>query len=626
MAEPITQVLGIVGIKNRGEYNSETTYEKLNTVRYQGQTYCAKTNTQGNLPTNTLYWDLMVEKGEKGDMPVKGVDYWTETDKAEIEADLSSDVTSEVTEQLGNITSTTPTVVNSASSMTDTSKIYVLSTDGHWYWNNGTNWVDGGVYQATEISEENKLYKKVSKLNYYLSENFLKENSIFGYYGSQGQLVESTTYKTTDFIEVPAYCDNTLHYTNTYSALAFTEWDENKNFIRSQSPGTDTNITLKTTTKYVRATFKPDGDVQLIFRHIKKLEELLTKYNLSKDNIVDLFTVKNSRVGYYSSSGNFISSDKYGATDFIEIPRLSKTFEYVTSSNELLTYTFWDENKSFVSGGTFNTTVKSSIPDNAKYIIMGFMQNTQNDSHLYFNTTESIEKIDSPKINENLTNIFQRVGVVGDSLSVGYIYNTETETANNRMLDYSWPQFMARKLNRTWRNYGFSGATSKSWFSNQYGKDLLINEDSCQAYVICMGVNDSTSAASYPVGTSSDINLSDMEQNGDSFYGWYGKIIQTIKLKNSKAKIFVATKPYPYNSDTSRNTAIRDMANIFENVYVVDLANNYNEYFTSGPIRDDRLHSHNTAIGYSALANVYNIAINDIIKNNISDFQNVAFI
>lgn len=151
MAEAITQVLGIVSIKNRGEYNPETTYEKLNTVRYQGQTYCAKTDTQGNLPTNTVYWDLMVEKGEKGDKPVKGVDYWTENDKSEIEADLSSDVKDEVTNQLSNLTSATPLAASSTAGMTDTSRIYVNTTDGHWYWYNGSSWVDGGVYQSTGL-------------------------------------------------------------------------------------------------------------------------------------------------------------------------------------------------------------------------------------------------------------------------------------------------------------------------------------------------------------------------------------------------------------------------------------------------------------------------------------------
>lgn len=42
----------------------------------------------------------------------------------------------------------TPQVVTAISSMTDTSKIYVLSTDGNWYYHNGSAWVSGGVYAS----------------------------------------------------------------------------------------------------------------------------------------------------------------------------------------------------------------------------------------------------------------------------------------------------------------------------------------------------------------------------------------------------------------------------------------------------------------------------------------------
>lgn len=62
MAETIE--LGIVGIKNCGEYNSETHYEKLNVVTYQGSSYCALRDTVGNLPTDTDYWQLYAKKGD----------------------------------------------------------------------------------------------------------------------------------------------------------------------------------------------------------------------------------------------------------------------------------------------------------------------------------------------------------------------------------------------------------------------------------------------------------------------------------------------------------------------------------------------------------------------------------
>lgn len=176
MAEPIISTLGIVGIKNCGVYDNNTNYEKLNVVTYEGSSYCAKGNTVGNLPTNTTYWDLLAQKGDagpqgpqgiQGPKPVKGVDYWTNEDIADIEAELSSDVSDEVSTQVGDLVSATPLAATSTAGMTDTSRIYVNTTDGHWYWYNGTAWTDGGVYQSsvsddmTSDSSINSLQNKV---------------------------------------------------------------------------------------------------------------------------------------------------------------------------------------------------------------------------------------------------------------------------------------------------------------------------------------------------------------------------------------------------------------------------------------------------------------------------------
>ena len=48
----------------KGEYDADTTYEKLNIVFYQGSTYFALQQTTGNLPTNTTYWQLLAKRGD----------------------------------------------------------------------------------------------------------------------------------------------------------------------------------------------------------------------------------------------------------------------------------------------------------------------------------------------------------------------------------------------------------------------------------------------------------------------------------------------------------------------------------------------------------------------------------
>lgn len=49
------------------------------------------------------------------------------------------------------LVSSAPIPVSNTSGMTDTSKIYVNTTDGKWYYYNGSAWVIGGTYQSTGI-------------------------------------------------------------------------------------------------------------------------------------------------------------------------------------------------------------------------------------------------------------------------------------------------------------------------------------------------------------------------------------------------------------------------------------------------------------------------------------------
>ena len=52
--------------------------------------------------------------------------------------------------KVNSLASGSPLVASSTSDMTDTTRVYVNTTDGHWYWYNGTDWQDGGAYQSTQ--------------------------------------------------------------------------------------------------------------------------------------------------------------------------------------------------------------------------------------------------------------------------------------------------------------------------------------------------------------------------------------------------------------------------------------------------------------------------------------------
>ena len=64
--------------------------------------------------------------------------------------------------QINALASGSPLVASSVSEMIDTSKVYVNTTDGHWYWYDGANWVDGDVYQATGIADNSVTSEKTN--------------------------------------------------------------------------------------------------------------------------------------------------------------------------------------------------------------------------------------------------------------------------------------------------------------------------------------------------------------------------------------------------------------------------------------------------------------------------------
>lgn len=58
-----------------------------------------------------------------------------------------------INNKVSALVSSGPIPVSSVSDMTDTSKIYINTSNGKWYYYNGSSWVIGGTYQSTAIGE-----------------------------------------------------------------------------------------------------------------------------------------------------------------------------------------------------------------------------------------------------------------------------------------------------------------------------------------------------------------------------------------------------------------------------------------------------------------------------------------
>lgn len=126
--------------------------------------------------------------------------------------------------QINGLASGSPLVASSVSEMTDTSRVYVNTSDGHWYWHNGTAWVSGGIYQATEFSLNSIESKSIKNIDYSKVEKV--ESINIGDYGTPQGYGGAT---------INNYTDNSISFSGSGNHgaffLNFKDVNKTKNYI-----------------------------------------------------------------------------------------------------------------------------------------------------------------------------------------------------------------------------------------------------------------------------------------------------------------------------------------------------------------------------------------------------------
>lgn len=228
--------------------------------------------------------------------------------------------------------------------------------------------------------------------------------------------------------------------------------------------------------------------------------------------------------------------------------------------------------------------------------------------------------------------MFRTIGCVGDSLSSGEFEGfTENERVCIDMFDYSWGQFMGRTLGSKVYNFSIGGMSAKGYV-DFFAKENNFWDTSkkCQAYIIALGVND-ISGLDENLGSISDIDLENYENNQDSFAGNYAKIIQRLKTISPDAKFFLMTIPKSEpgnsrdNAEKIHQELIYKIAELFSNTYVLDLR----EY---APVQDKEfkekfyMSGHLNPAGYILASKMVISYIDYIIRHNMEDFKRTGFI
>lgn len=232
--------------------------------------------------------------------------------------------------------------------------------------------------------------------------------------------------------------------------------------------------------------------------------------------------------------------------------------------------------------------------------------------------------------------IIHRWGFIGDSLGSGEheYHKKDGSKGYADLYEYSWGQRICAATGAKGDNYSQGGETAHGWIDHFWDNPHNRNNNICakespkQAYIIALGVNDSNKKRNVRVGNvDTDIVKDDYLKNADTFAGCYAGIIQRVQSISPDAKIFVVTMPNQENVKVEYNDVIRAMAEIFKNVYVIDLYKYAPSYSKGGDIRNRFfMGGHMTAAGYQYTAWMLMTYIDWIIRHNWKDFEQVAFI
>ena len=231
--------------------------------------------------------------------------------------------------------------------------------------------------------------------------------------------------------------------------------------------------------------------------------------------------------------------------------------------------------------------------------------------------------------------IFRKIVCVGDSLSSGEMEGMmDGKRIYHDMYEYSWGQFMARDIGAEVYNCSRGGMTAKAYvesFADERG--FWDEKYSAQGYIIALGVNDMARVieGEMEYGSLADVHVDAPEEKSHTFVGSYAAILSRYQKMVPKAKFFLMTMPSHHMDDAlgqyydKHQKTMYELAELFENCYVLDFrkyAPDYNAEFK----KTFYLAGHMNAAGYRLTALMVESYIDYLIRHNVDDFRQIAFV
>lgn len=450
------------------------------------------------------------------------------------------DEVSTLNARVNALSSGSPLVASSISGMTDTSRVYVNTSDGKWYYYDGDSWEIGGTYQATQLENNSITYElldgKIQK-DFTMNENLVSnvDKMVGTYLNYQtGDTFSLDAYTTSDFIEVKP---NTLYYVCRNNletqGVRYCEYGNDKTYLNiyHATPDiTDNQFTTSANTHYIRVSSKTtsyDNHIILcenLLQYITNRDTLLLNGNEISKNSINGESIKDNTLSLTSFKEYKVLSDNLYNPDniltancilnantglYYNISDYSVTdYQKIESNTAYSTYnvyrvSLFDVNKNYIQSFTSDTSqyLNFTTPSNAVFyrlsvhnsnigkIKLGKGATAPTDSYKYEITGFTNNAIISSNISDILynTNNIIKIKLIGDSITYGV----------GATAGHSWADLLKNSLESKFNcqvvNSGLSGINSEYLVTHI---DTLIEDN--DNIVICMiGTNNRIRKSSF---------------------------------------------------------------------------------------------------------------------------------
>lgn len=546
--------------------------------------------------------DAMVEDGTFQQV----LDAYVQPTIDAFEADVETTIKG-LQDELAGVASGTPIPVSSTSGMTDTTKTYLNTSDGKWYYYNSSNstWTIGGTYQATGIADGsvagNALYEGEASARYNYVQNY--------YLNSDGDPTYSTSWEyCSEYF--PIHPGDTFTLTNVRVSAIF-YYDSDKELITYTNVGnsiTDYTHTVGgDSVAYARVQFPKGYDHQFIINGVDVLNKYYAPWLRVKTDNLDFtpsgldgsLLVDDSvyRGKLILDNGEPLVMNQYWTYQVENPPYYVNNdgwcrFEHLIEVNvgDLIeaknVRSSWcilfDENDAaFGTAGSLSTITNASytVASGVSKVGINIAKNVRENAEIYINGKQIIfdngsrATIDWLELNdEQLANINKydtsrfkdyKVLFIGDSI-----------TAHNYRAATNWVDYIVDELGiTTYTNAGLSGSGIIRTSGGQNWMTMLPNFANDYDMILIMGdMND---------WSHEDFNSSNIGQFGDSttdtFYGTMKVYLEMILTKYPLAKIGWITSTPRNQQIAGTSDYLHGKSSIFEtaNNVIKEMCNNY---------------------------------------------------